>query len=347
MTTFTAKSILLVKPVQSGVPESSDFLFEESIVKLDDLPEGGAIVQLLCISADPYLRSLMKDSSSFRNRIIRGFVSGKVLASKNPNWVAGDLIGSNLPFTTIQIVSSNELGNDVSRKLTGLLTEENISYGIGILGMPGSTAYGGLIHVLRPKKDETLFISAASGAVGGLVGMLAKALYGCKVIGSCGGDEKCEILKNFYGFDHAIDYKKAHDDKDELVKMIQEHAPDGIDMYFENVGGVHYEAALQLLKTHGRIAVCGAISEYNKEKPENLHVPLWPCIYKRLRIEGFISTDFLSVDKSDFLKDMHKWLFVEKKVKALETFFDGIENWPLAFQSLFSGKNIGKVVVRV
>jgi NADPH-dependent curcumin reductase CurA len=345
---WTSKSLLLEIPIESGFPTSSNFKIVESVVHESELVEDGVIVQLLCISADPYLRGMISSTNpnAFKaGQVMAGFVSGKIIASKNSDWKVGDLIGTRLPFSTVQVLNKELLAPSVSRNLTGIIPEENISYGIGILGMPGATAYGGLIDVLKPKAGEVLFISAASGAVGGLVGMIAKQFYGCTVIGSCGSDEKCNIAKKFFGFDHCINYKNANN-TDELVALIKQYAPDGIDMYFENVGGMHYEAAKILLKVFGRIAVCGVISEYNKGGKVELSFSPMEIIYKRLRIEGFLSSDWLSGSRGNFLVDMQNWLR-EGKVKPLECFFDGIEQWPVAFASLFSGENVGKVVVRV
>jgi len=156
-------------------------------------------------------------------------------------------------------------------KLTDYINESQISLGIGVLGMPGATAYGG-IDTLRPEKGQTIFISAAAGAVGGLVGQLAKTLYDCKVIGSCGGSDKGKMITEEWGFDHAIDYKTCKN-KDDLVAALKAVAPNGIDMYFENVGGMHFEAAMETLANFGRVAVCGMIDGYNElPKP----TPFWP-----------------------------------------------------------------------
>lgn len=159
--------------------------------------------------------------------------------------------------------------------------------------MPGATAYGGVTDILRPVSGETVFISAASGAVGGLVGMLCKNVFGCKVIGSCGGPEKCAHVQNVYHFDHAIDYKTVHSVED-LVGSICAVAPTGIDMYFENVGGMHFEAALQTIKPKGRVAVCGCISQYNTPYPEKVGLDIWKVIYGQIHIQGFVSSDYLS-----------------------------------------------------
>lgn len=230
-------------------------------------------------------------------------------------------------------------------KLTGFITENEISLGVGILGMPGSTAYGGLIDVLRPNKGETIFISAAAGAVGSLVGMLAKQLYGCKVIGSCGGPAKCQLIKEKFGFDEAIDYKTVHN-VDELTAALKVVAPDGIDMYFENVGGMHFEAAFNSLRPYGRIAVCGQIAEYNNSVANQCSINPMKMIYTCQRIEGFLSPPWLSGQKGAFLKDMNTWL-KEGKLVSQETIFEGLESWVDGFRSLFTGDNIGKVVVRM
>jgi NADPH-dependent curcumin reductase CurA len=257
--------------------------------------------------------------------------------------VVGDLIGASLPFSTYQIVSAETLGKTPNWKLTGHLDDSNITLGIGLLGMPGCTAWGGVLEVLRPKEGETIFISAAAGAVGSLVGMLAKNLFHCTVIGSCGGSQKCELIKSKYGFDHAIDYKTLAN-KDELVAKLKEVAPDGIDMYFENVGGMHFDAALECLRQRGRVAVCGFINEYHHNQGLKLQFDAVSLLYKQQRIEGVLCFPWLYEGK--FVADMSKFL-QEGKILAQETYFDGIEQWPLAFISLFTGANIGKVVVRV
>ena len=200
-----------------------------------DLGEGEILIQLIALSADPYLRGAIKSTGFLRaNSVMSGFVVGKVVQSNsNENWVVGDLFGGQLPFSTIQVVTQAKASSPTNMwKLTGLISEENISLGLGVLGMPGATAYGGLIDVLRPIEGETIFISAASGAVGSLVGMIAKNVYGCKVIGSCGGPDKCRLIKDKFNFDHAIDYKTVTT-ADQLKAALLQAAPQGIDMYFE------------------------------------------------------------------------------------------------------------------
>ena len=251
------------------------------------------------------------------------------------------------PFSTAQVVSEEELRMGCW-KLSGKVTDTTISYGIGVLGMPGSTAYGGLIDILRPKQGETIFISAASGAVGSLVGLIAKNIFNCTVIGSCGGPQKCEIVTKELGFDHVIDYKLPENCSAEgLANSLKAVAPDGIDMYFENVGGIHFEAAMANLRAGGRVAVCGAISEYNQAAPPQLVIKsVANMIYKAQRVEGFVCMPWLFQQKGNFHEDMYQWLS-EGKVVVKESFFHGIESWPTAFRALFTGENIGKVVVKV
>ncbi len=185
---------------------------------------------------------------------MNGFVSGKIVDSKNGAWKVGDLFGASLPFKTYVVITPAMMAATMMWKLTDYLTEAELSLGIGLMGMPGSTAYGGLLDVLAVKAGQTIFISAASGAVGSLVGSIAKNVYNCKVIGTCGGPEKCELIKTKFGYDHAIDYKVASD-KDKLKAALKEAAPEGIDMYFENVGGYHFEAAFESLRPYGRLAL--------------------------------------------------------------------------------------------
>lgn len=342
----TSKTITLKTHVEEGLPLKEHFEIVTSTVETNLLEEGDIAIQVLVMSADPYLRGRIKSSGMIKlGDPLSGFVAGKVIASKNSAWVVGDLIGAALPFSTVQIIKKDTFSKTASWKLTGLIEEKDISLGVGILGMPGATAYGGLIDVLRPLNGETIFISAASGAVGSLVGMIAKQVYNCKVIGSCGGPEKCALVKEKFGFDHAIDYKTCNTAED-LMAALKVGAPDGIDMYFENVGGFHFEAAFNSLRNGGRIAVCGQIAEYNSAVPNLCKINPMKMIYSAQRIEGFVSGPWLIGKKGSFLKDMHGWL-KEGKIVRQETEFNDIDAWIDGFQSLFTGANIGKVVVRV
>eukprot|EP00164_Ancoracysta_twista_P000567 GFYU01000751.1.p1 GENE.GFYU01000751.1~~GFYU01000751.1.p1 ORF type:complete len:350 (+),score=114.14 GFYU01000751.1:59-1108(+) len=343
-----SKTVVFIDAFE-GVPGPEHFRIEEKPApKVEDLADGDIIVEVKAISADPYLRGRLRSSSTDPRKAgspMDGFVSGKVIASKTDAWAVGDLFGAALPFTTVQHIPAAHLSKVLIWKLTGIVEESNISHGIGILGMPGSTAYGGLIDILRPEEGQTIWVSAASGAVGSLVGQIAKKIYKCKVIGTAGGEEKCKILKEKFGFDVAIDYRK-YSTAESLAAAVKEHAPKGIDMYFENVGGISFDAAFSILGHGGRIAVCGGISQYNeKESVKNSINPL-QMIYTAQRVEGFVCHPWLTGKKGNFLKDMAKW-YADGTFVVEETFFDGVENWPNAFTALFTGANVGKVVVKV
>lgn len=334
------------------MPEPKHFQVVDATV--GDVPEDGILLEVIYVSADPYMRGRIKSANVPESpSTISGFVSGRVLVSKSKEWFPGDLLGGALPYTTLQAINSEQLSK--CWKLTGLLQESELSQGIGVLGMPGATAYGGFFGILKPKRakkrgeanGETIFISAASGAVGQLVGQLAK-IAGVVTIGSAGGPEKCKILKEKFGYDHAIDYKTCKDAY-ELKAKIKECSPDGIDMYFENVGGMHFDAALACMKQNGRIAVCGCISQYNS--PGALgsvgnHVNIGALIYAQIRVEGFICARWLFEETGKCRRDMARYI-KEGKVKITETETEGMENWGSAFASLFTGANNGKVCVKV
>jgi hypothetical protein len=356
----TSKTVTLLTLIPEGLPLPEHFELVEGPAPVESvLPEGALLLKALCFSADPYLRGGCKSGAV--PRPMSGFVSGKVLASKKEGWVAGDFFGASLPFTTVQVLTAEAAAKTLLWKLTGLVDKAtNISRGIGVLGMPGSTAYGGLIDVLRPKPaaerkpgaaPEVLWVSGAAGAVGGMVGQLAKQLYGCTVIGSCGGADKCALVTEKFGFDFAIDYKACGTDgapatAKELAAAVRAVCPDGVDMYFDNVGGAHFEAAMAVLRPHGRVAVCGGIAHYNAGERQPERIFPTDMIYTFQRIEGFTCMPWLSGAKGQFLADMAQWLG-EGKVAVEETSFAGAASWPMAFQALFTGANTGKVVVDV
>lgn len=349
------KTVILKQVVDEGLPGPEHFDTQETEVPdFAEAEEGSIQVHITAMSADPYLRMRIKSSSSFGNVVpgeaMTGFVVGKVVASKgNSTWSVGDLFGGNLPFSTVQTLSPEQMKSTLLWKLTDIVSEDELTLGLGLLGMPGSTAYGGLIDVLKVKEGETIFVSAASGAVGSLVGMIAKHVYHCTVIGSCGGPEKAALIKEKFGFDHSLDYKdpEVGGSKENLQAALKKVAPDGIDMYFENVGGIHFDAAFASLRQGGRIAVCGGISQYNtsKEAVVGNTLDVMQMVYTCQRIEGFLAQPWLTGQRGSFLKDMAAFLRAGQVVPQ-ETFFEGVEQWGLAFQSLFTGKNVGKVVIR-
>jgi NADPH:quinone reductase len=364
----TAKSIMLLAPLDSGLPSDKlgvHFDIKETEICIGGdggktLKKGEVLVKLLCLSADPYQRGRIKSENPLGGdgvkeqeaTVMAGFVVGKVLASNDSGWSAGDVFGGSLPYTTIQVVN---MGKAFVWKLNGVVTESTLSYGVGVLGMPGATAYGGLIDVLRPKNGEILWVSAASGAVGSLVGQIGKNVFGLKVIGSVGGPAKVEKILTKYGYDAAIDRKTLpsksadgswEDRKDELKRRLKEAAPDGLDMYFENVGEDHFDAAFESLKPYGRIAVCGQIAAYHDKEPSKVNIYPGKMIYTFQRIEGFVCLPWLTGKKGNFFKDMSGWI-ASGDVLVEETKFFNLESWPAAFRSLFenTASKDGKVVV--
>jgi len=349
---ISCRTLILKEPCEYGIPESSNFSIVDSVLDPSALPsEGGLLLRAQYFSADPYLRGHVRSgrpSSISPGSPIRGFISGRVEASTIDGWKEGDLFGASLPFSTVQIVSLQTLRSTAMWKLTEFINESQLSLGLGVLGMPGATAYGGLMDVLRPIKGETILVTAASGAVGQLVGQLAK-LKGCKVIGTAGGPEKCKLLMEKFKFDAAIDHKSCSSPA-QLEALIRSAAPEGLHLVFENVGTSTFETAFRCLTNGGRIAVCGAISAYNdkQEAVPMCSIDPMQMIYTAQRIEGFVCTPWLVGARGNM-----EWLrvFAEMvksgEIKTTETIYDGIEKWTQAFQDLFTGVNVGKVVIRL
>jgi len=351
-----SKAVHLIKYANEGIIGPEHFEIRTTTVDVSDaaLNDGDVALKTLVVSPDPYLRGQLREKKEFTGApneiklgdVLKGFVVVKVIASKRADLPVGTILGASLPYRTVQVVSEAAFKLTVSWNLTAHVTEETASLGVGVLGMPGSTAYGGLLDVLRPNRGEVLFVSGAAGAVGGFVGMLAKNLFGCTVIGSCGGPAKCKLVTESYGFDHAIDYKTVSS-TEELLAKIKAVAPDGIDMYFDNVGGMHFEAAFRSLRPKGRIAVCGGISEYDSATVKPVAINPLQMIYNFQRVEGFVCFPWLAGLKGNFLADMSTYLKEKKIPHVEETVFNGIESWTEAFRSLFVGGNTGKVVIKV
>ncbi|KAI9484436.1 hypothetical protein BDB00DRAFT_792865 [Zychaea mexicana] len=313
---------------------------KDSTIDLDaPLEEGQFILKLLSLSVDPYMRGRMRDASikSYSpafplGKPMTGDTVNVVVKSNNANFKEGDLVYSKTGCGIFAV--RNE------PKKTGI----PITNYVGVLAMPGMTAYVGAraklpsLKLGAPKKGEKLHVSAASGAVGQLVGQIGKTL-GLHVFGSAGFDDKVAYLKEI-GFDAAFNYKKV----DNLTEKLREVCPNGIDIYFEIVGGQMLEAVITNCNQFGRIVGCGMIAQYNREKPEGIH-NLMQVVAKRLRIEGFIVGDSVEM-KEPFRKDMTKWL-LEGKIKYRETVANGIEQTPQALVDVLRGDNFGKQVVKV
>ncbi|MCM5663089.1 NADP-dependent oxidoreductase [Galbibacter mesophilus] len=330
---------ILLNNRPKGKPSENDFKFvDESI---EDLKDGGVKVSLKYVSVDPYLRGRMRDEKSYippfeLGKPITSTVVAEILESKNDNFSKGDFITGMLPWKKEQIVSSEQLKQ--LRKVES--NQVALSAYLGLLGMTGLTAYFGLTDIGKPQKGEIIVVSGAAGAVGSVVGQIAK-IHGLKVIGIAGTDEKIEMLKNDFGFDDGINYNTTENMKSALKEL----CPDGIDIYFDNVGGDISDAVLFHIKKFARIINCGAISVYNETSlPKSISVQ--PFLIKNSALmQGFIVGNYQE-RFSEGIKKLSQWLS-EGKLKHEETIVEGFENIPQAFIDLFDGKNKGKMVVKV
>jgi len=325
---------LKARPV--GIPKESDFEMAE--VTVPDLLENQLLVKNLYMSVDPYMRGRMNDLKSYVppfqiGRVLEGGSVGEVLASNNDRFKPGDVVVSSLGWREYAVSD----GDGLMKIAPGNVPVQ--AY-LGTLGMPGLTAYCGLLEIGKPTENETVFVSAASGAVGSIVSQIAK-IKGCSVIGSAGSDEKVSWLKDEAGVDEAFNYKTTGD----LVETLGRLSPNGIDVYYENVGGLHLEAALAHMNTYGRLVMCGMIGQYNATTPPVGPRNLGYVVSKQLRMQGFIVMDYMD-RMPKFHSDMSKWI-AEGKIKWKETIVEGIENASAAFIGLFQGKNFGKMVVKL
>ena len=319
-----------------GMPTEEDFEIIE--VPVPDPGEGEILVQNIYMSVDPYMRGRMIDRESYQppfqlGKTLDGGSIGKVVKSNGGTFQVGDYVLSNLGWREYYVSNGSGL-TKIDHTIAPIQ-----SY-LGILGMTGLTAYGGLLNIGKPKEGETIFVSAASGAVGAVVCQIGK-IKGCRVVGSAGSKEKVAWLLEEAGIDAAFNYKEVNNLRKELGK----HCPNGLDIYFESVGGKHLEAALEHMNNYGRIALCGAISQYNATAPPQGPRNLYIAIGKRLTLKGFIGSDHNDL-LPQFYADMGQWI-EEDRMKWKETVLEGIENAPKAFIGLFSGENFGKMLVKI
>ncbi|MEL7481336.1 MAG: NADP-dependent oxidoreductase [Pseudomonadota bacterium] len=339
MNQITSKEWALAKrPV--GEPTSADFA-----MKTVDVPEpkdGEIQVRNTWMSVDPYMRGRMMDRESYVppfqiGETMQGGAVGRVIASANPNFSEGDLVSSMAGWREAWTA-------DPSMAMAMKLPETGLpeSAFLGIAGMPGLTAYSGLLEIGQPKEGETVFVSGAAGAVGATVCQIAK-IKGCRIVGSAGGPEKGQFLKEI-GVDEVIDYR-AHGDADALTKALSEAAPKGIDVYFDNVGGDHLQAALNIANQGARFALCGMISQYNDTTPRPGPNNLILAVGKSLLLQGFIVTNYAHL-QPQFIQDMAGWI-QSGKMQFRETVMEGVEQAPDAFMGLFKGQNLGKMLVKL
>lgn len=318
-----------------AMPAHSDFALVEA--ELNAPQVGEAVVKNLYMSVDPYMRGRMRAQGVYAapyelNQPMYGGAIGEVTESNDPSLQVGDIVLNQAAWQDRFLATADQL-----QKLEPF-DRDRMSLYLGTLGMPGMTAYVGLLRFGEPKEGETVFVSAASGAVGANVCQIAK-LMGCRVVGSVGSDAKAKWLLDECGVDAVINYKTCGD----LNAALEEAAPDGVDVYFENVGGEHLQAALHCMNPFGRIAACGMIGGYNTPQPGPNNLML--IVGKKVRINGFIVWDHRDMH-ADFLKDMTSWI-KDGKIHCRETVVDGLENAVDAFLALFSGDNFGKMIVKI
>lgn len=340
-------SIVLKHYVDAGpVPEEA-FGVQQSTLDAAAMPEGSAVVEVLYLSVDPYMRPLMRENTahyapSFAlGKPLSGGAVALVRASKAEGFAPGDVIVGRAPWSTFVVLGAEELAGfkAVPKELLGKVP---LSYFLGTLGMPGLTAYSSLKKIAEPKKGETAFISAAAGAVGQVAGQLLKNVYGCRVVGSAGSPDKVALLKEL-GFDAAFNHKEVP-----IREALAQHCPDGIDIYFENVGGETLEAVIDAANTLCRIVACGMISQYSLAPEDRYGVKnLFQIVGKQIKMQGFIVSTLAKGMEAEFAKDMAAYV-TEGKVKVVEhVTTGGIEAMGGAFGAMMAGGNLGKAVVKV
>ncbi|XP_027176923.1 NADPH-dependent oxidoreductase 2-alkenal reductase-like [Coffea eugenioides] len=344
---------VVIKHNIDGAPLESDFELRTEALSLWIEPgKYDVIVKNLYLSVDPYQLNRMKSPGCFQQDMnfagainpgqkINGDGIGRVVASGSPEFKEGDLVSwycmSWGEYSIIKMSPSKMEGAKL-RKIE--MMEFPLSYHVALLSLSGITAYAGFFEVCKPKKGEKLFVSGASGSVGSLVGQYAK-LFGCYVVGCAGSQRKVDLLKEKLGFDEAFNYKEETD----LKSALKRYFPDGIDIYFDNVGGEMLEAAIENMNPFGRVAVCGAISEYT-DKGRRAAPNMVNVVYKRITIQGFLAADHYKKVYKDFLSTTLEHLY-GGRLHVLEDISHGVESLPSAFAGLFRGDNVGKKMVEL
>lgn len=344
MSTITDKAlknqriVLASRPV--GEPKQDDFRFEE--IAILELKEGELLLKTIYLSLDPYMRGRMSDAPSYAapveiGDVMVGGTVSQVVESKNPKFKQGEWIVSANGWQSYT-VSNGEQCQSLG------MNPDHPSWALGILGMPGFTGYMGLLDIGQPKAGETIVVAAATGPVGATVGQVGK-IKGCRVVGVAGGAEKCRYAVEELGFDACIDH---HDEN--FAEKLKQAVPDGIDIYYENVGGKVFDAVFPLLNSSARIPVCGVVSQYNATEqaqgPDRLPQFISTILRKRIRMQGFIIFDDYGSHYPEFHKEMSEWLKAGK-IKYKENMVDGLDNTINAFNDMLNGKNFGKTVIKL
>ncbi|UJF18216.1 NADP-dependent oxidoreductase [Vibrio sp. SS-MA-C1-2] len=337
MTDFNRQIILASRPL--GKPVESNFAIHKEHKPVPQ--EGEMLLRTVYLSLDPYMRGRMSDTKSYADPVAIGnvMVGGTVCqveTSLHPKFKQGEWV---LAYSGWQDFAISTGENVISLGMT----PTNPSFALGVMGMPGFTAYMGLLDIGQPKAGETIVVGAATGPVGATVGQIGK-LKGGYVVGVAGGEEKCRHAVEVLGFDHCIDHKA-----DDFAQKLAAVCPNGIDVYFENVGGKVFDAVMPLLNTSARIPVCGLVSQYNAtslpDGPDRMSALMGLLLVKRIKMQGFIIFDDYAPRYNEFATDMQKWL-VEGKIKYKEQIIQGAEKAPEAFMGLLEGKNFGKLVIQ-
>ena len=324
--------VLKKRPV--GMPRPGDFALQD--VPIPEPGDGEVLTRTLWLSLDPYMRGRMNEGPSYAAPVHLGGVMvggtvGAVVASRDPRFSPGDVVLGSAGWREYAALPGRTL-----RKLDPAAAP--VSSALGVLGMPGMTAYVGLLDLGRPREGETVVVSAASGAVGSVVGQIAK-IKGCRAVGVAGGPEKCRYVVETLGFDACADHRAPG-----LGEALARACPKGVDVYFENVGGAVQEAVWPLLNQFARVPVCGLIAQYNDAAPRP-GPSMWSVLRKRLSLRGFIVSDHAE-RSDDFTRDMSGWVR-QGRVKYREAVVEGLERAPAAFIGLLQGRNFGKLIVRV
>lgn len=330
--------VLAARP--KGEPRISDFRLEA--VGLAGPSDGQVLLEILYLSLDPYMRGRMSAAKSYAKPVeigdvMEGGTVARVVASRHPDFMEGDIVASYSGWQSLAISDGSDL-----RKLDPALAPPSTA--LGVLGMPGFTAYSGLLTIGKPAAGETVVVAAASGAVGSAVGQIAK-IKGARAVGIAGGPEKCAFVRDELGFDAVVDHRDAN-----FAELLAAACPDGIDVYFENVGGLVWDAVFPLLNDFARIPVCGLIAHYNDDGvalpgPDRLPSLMRAILAKSLTIRGFIQREFAD-QRAAFYREAAEWI-ASGKLRYNEDIVDGLENAPSAFIGLLKGRNFGKLIIRV
>jgi len=339
MPALTNQQILLASR-PSGLPTPDNFRIVDTPVP--EPRHGQLLLEILYLSLDPYMRGRMDDAKSYAKpvdigAVMEGGTVARVLTSQHPDFTAGDIVLSHSGWQRYALSDGDNL-----RKLDPALAP--ISTALGVLGMPGFTAWSGLLQIGQPKPGETVVVAAASGAVGSAVGQIAR-IHGARAVGIAGGADKCAFVRDELGFDAVIDHRAP-----DFAQQLAQACPNGIDVYFENVGGKVWDAVFPLLNDFARVPVCGLISQYNalpqaEPGPDKLALVMRDVLKKSLNIRGFIQREFAAL-RPDFLREAGQWI-VDGRLRYREDIVAGLDQAPAAFIDLLQGRNFGKLVIKV